>query len=306
MKAFFAGRRKALLFPLGLAGCFSTSAGTCDTPLLGLTDSGLGNGNFDYVCPSPGGPDAWCDLNESIGVTGDVPTVAVGASFSIAYTDNTYSNIVPVPAVPSFTTPAGTSAPPTGDATAPGSTPVALSAPGAYAFLADEPGSSPPVLRDFINVQAGAVATLSVAPSIDTLYLTASPVTVYVSPLASDGTTLAGEFTCTVASSDPSTVTATATGRGAIVTAYAVGKSVLTLSCLGVTTKVTTHVLAASDDGGDDAGPDAATKDAAGGDAANDDAGDAGTPPGDDAASDAADDAEPDATASDADADGGE
>jgi hypothetical protein len=249
--------RAAIVLPVVLGGCISgggggscsSGGGGCEGP----GDSALSEGSFTYVCATPD-RDTYCaDAGAASSAFGDLPTVAVGATFSLSYTDNlpdeAGSTLVraPVPAVPSLTTstPAG----------------VALLHPGWYAFLAVEPGA----VRDFINVQAATVDKLVLTPSLSgtTLAAGGEPFLENVSPLAKDGTVLAGALDCAFQSSNADVIVVAGGGRQASVQAVGVGHAVLTVSCLGLSSETTVAVTLPYDGGQGDGGPDARVGDGA-------------------------------------------
>lgn len=260
--------RAAIVLPVVLGGCFSdgggggscASGGSCSA----LGDSALGKGSFTYVCAGPG-RDAYCDddAGASSFPAAALPTVAVGAAFSLVYIDGTLDDAgasvvrTPIPAVPALVTSS-----PLG---------VALAHAGWYAFLAVEPGA----VRDFVDVQAEAIDTLRWTPDLSATALPAGgpALVASVSPLASDGTVLAGALDCSFTSSNPDVALVTGGGREATVQAVGAGRAVLKASCLGVTAQTTLEVALVEDAGPGDSGADAPVADGATEAAGNEDAG---------------------------------
>ena len=229
----------------------SGGSGSCSPVANGVTNGGLGQANFTYVCPTGGGPlapgpDAWCD---STADRSAIPDVAVGAPFRLAVDRDSTGG--PQPAVPGLaqSTPQG----------------WALAQEGWLGFVAWS-GSD---VIDFTHVRAEPVASLAWNDATDaapaSLAVSSSPVLLGVSPEDANGATLGGAIACTFSVSDPSVLAVTGTGRVASVLALASGDATLTAACGGVEARTSIHV------GGSTSAPEAAADDASAPDDAADD-----------------------------------
>jgi hypothetical protein len=210
---------------LAATGCLSSGgSGTCSP----VTNGGLGQASFTYVCPAGGGPlapgpDAWCD---STADRSAIPDVAIGAPFRLAVDQDSTGG--PQPAVPSLalSTPQG----------------WALAQEGWLGFVA---WSGPDVI-DFTHVRAEPVASLvwdyagDAAPG--SIAVSATPVLLGVSPEDANGATLGGAIACTFSVSDPSVLAVSGTGRVASIIALAGGDATLTAACGGIEARTSIHV----------------------------------------------------------------
>jgi hypothetical protein len=223
---------------LAATGCLSSGGSGACSP---VTNGGLGQASFTYVCPTGGGPhapgpDAWCD---STADRSAIPDVAIGAPFRLAVDRDSTGG--PQPAVPGLaqSTPQG----------------WALAQEGWLGFLA---WSGPDVI-DFTHVRGEPVASLVWDDAEDatptSLAVSSSPVLLSVSPMDANGATLGGALACTFSVSDPSVLAVTGTGRVASVLGLASGDATLTAACGGVEARTSIHV------GGSTSVPEAAADD---------------------------------------------
>jgi hypothetical protein len=277
------------------AGCQNTSVGSCNYGSGSAAPNGsLGQGDFAYVCPSAPGQnqDAWCDLegvftesfDTSDADTGDaadalaevtaleqmeggaallaslnvvLPDVAVGASFQLSYT-----SISPAP---------GLSSPRLALAA------LGEKAPRGTALLANHWAgfivSQGLTVFDYTHIHARPVASLRLSFVPDATGVPQNPgstIAIAASPLANDGTLLAGAITCTFEPSDPSVTTVTGNGRTATLVSMQRGDVAITVTCLGAKAQATLHFAVTDADTPDAGAIDGTVQDARAGDSDED------------------------------------
>jgi hypothetical protein len=277
-------------------GCEYTSgpsSGGCEaTPLHPGTIGALGNGAFQYVCPSDPNPDAWCmaqgvlwrtvvdEQSDGSAEAGDASDDAgpldptLGALTAIARKDGGLPFALSVEAsieasIPDVLMGAAfqlSYTPFAGDAGTLTPAPVLASlaeSTGGGSALKDNVWAAytvmeGPAMLDYIHVHARPMASLDVViGGFDRPVLAVGrPAPVVAFPLAVDGSMLAGSIACTFASSDESIATVASTGATAVLNSIAAGSVTVTATCNGMSGSATVTIEPVLDAGAEDAGDD--------------------------------------------------
>ena len=244
---------------LGLAGIIA-----CGPP----TDSALGQGNFELVCP--GSPLAYACVPTTLPTYAPntaLGPVAVGASLGLAYDPANGGTLSPIPVASPALAVSGNGS-------------ITFAQPGTYGFLVFQGNRA----LDFTNILAVVPDGIAFLPSPRGPFVSAAVGVGQSQSLAvfatSGGGPLPGALACTFQSSDESILSVTSSQNVATVTGLRAGKASVSAQCSQLTTETLLDVVGgtvvieadAAADASPDALPDAGSLD--------DDAGDASTKDG--------------------------